>query len=80
MKKKFEFSLSTQNKLIITGLVVSTAIIMAVSYFAIDKIREKLYENYANSGQLLGRTIAIQSYELMKKSVKYLPPSARNIQ
>lgn len=68
MKKKFEFSLSTQNKLIITGLVVSTAIIMAVSYFAIDKIREKLYENYANSGQLLGRTIAIQSYELMKKS------------
>ena len=68
MKKKFEFSLSTQNKLIIAGLVVSTAIIMAVSYFAIDKIREKLYENYANSGQLLGRTIAIQSYELMKKS------------
>lgn len=68
MKKKFEFSLSTQNKLIITGLVVSTAIIMAVSYFAIDKIREKLYENYANSGQLLGRTIAIQSYELMKKT------------
>ena len=59
MKKKFEFSLSTQNKLIITGLVVSTAIIMAVSYFAIDKIREKLYENYANSGQLLGRTIAM---------------------
>jgi len=68
MKKKFEFSLSTQNKLIIIGLVVSTVIIMGVSYFAIDKIREKLYENYANSGQLLGRTIAIQSYELMKNT------------
>lgn len=70
MGKIFKFSLSAQNKLIITGLIISTAIIMAVSYFAIDKIREKLYENYANSGQLLGRTIAIQSYELMKNSVK----------
>ncbi len=68
MKKKFEFSLSTQNKLIIVGLIVSTAIIMAVSYFAIDKIREKLYENYASSGQMLGRTIAIQSYELTKNA------------
>lgn len=67
-KGKFKFGLSAQNKLIITGLIISTAIIMAVSYFAIDKIREKLYENYANSGQLLGRTIAIQSYELMKNS------------
>lgn len=71
MTKKFNFSLSTQNKLIVAGLIISTAIIMAVSYFAIDKIREKLYENYANSGQLLGRTLAIQSYELMKNSKHY---------
>ncbi len=68
MANKFKFSLSTQNKLIVIGLIVSTVIIMAVSYFAIDKIREKLYENYANSGQLLGRTLAIQSYEIMKNS------------
>ncbi len=68
MAKKFNFNISTQNKLIAIGLIVSTAIIMAVSYFAIDKIREELYENYANSGQILGRTIAIQSYELMKNS------------
>lgn len=68
---KIKFSLSTQNKLIVIGLVISTVIIMAVSYFAIDKIREKLYENYANSGQLLGRTLSIQSYELMKNSLIY---------
>lgn len=71
MAGKIKFSLSTQNRLIIIGLIISTVIIMAVSYFAIDKIREKLYENYANSGQLLGRTIAIQSYELMKNSLQY---------
>lgn len=64
------FTLSTQNKLIAAGLIVSTAIIMAVSYFAIDKIRGELYENYVNSGQLLGRTIAIQSYELTKNAVE----------
>ena len=63
------FTLSTQNKLIAIGLIISTVIIMAVSYFAIDKIRSELYENYVNSGQLLGRTIAIQSYELTKNSV-----------
>ena len=66
MVKKYKFNLSAQNKLIIAGLLVSTALIMGVSYFAIDTIREKLYENYANSGQLLGRTIAIQSYEMIK--------------
>lgn len=64
------FTLSTQNKLIAAGLIVSTAIIMAVSYFAIDKIRGELYENYVNSGQLLGRTIAIQSYELTKNAIE----------
>ena len=66
MVKKYKFNLRAQNKLIIAGLLVSTALIMGVSYFAIDTIREKLYENYANSGQLLGRTIAIQSYEMIK--------------
>ena len=65
---KFKFNLSSQDKLIIFGLLISTAIIMTVSYFAIGKIREELYENYANSGQILGRTIAIQSFELTKKA------------
>ena len=65
---KNKFSLTTQNKLIGIGLLVSTLIIMAVSYFAINQIRDELYQNYVNSGQLLGRTIAIQSYELTKNA------------
>lgn len=68
MKILSKFKLSTQNKLIISGLFISTFIIIVVSYFAIGEIREQLYENYANSGQLLGETIAMQSYEISKSS------------
>lgn len=61
-----KFDNTAQNRLIIAGLLVSTVLIIAVSVFAISKIQEKLYESYANFGQLLGKTIAIQSYELTK--------------
>ncbi len=66
------FKLSTQNKLIVAGLIISTVIIMLVSYFAIDGIREKLYENYANSAQSIGKTLAIQSLEITKNTKKEL--------
>ena len=66
MKFKLNFDDTAQNRLIIAGLLVSTVLIIAVSIFAIGKIQEKLYESYANFGQLLGKTIAIQSYELTK--------------
>lgn len=66
--KKFgvKFDNTAQNRLITAGLLVSTILIIAVSVFAIGKIQEKLYESYANFGQLLGKTIAIQSYEITK--------------
>lgn len=66
MKFKLNFDDTAQNRLIIAGLLISTVLIIAVSIFAIGKIQEKLYESYANFGQLLGKTIAIQSYELTK--------------
>ena len=65
-KFRIKFDNTAQNRLIIAGLLISTILIIAVSVFAIGKIQEKLYESYANFGQLLGRTIAIQSYELTK--------------
>jgi len=64
--KGIKFDNTAQNRLIIAGLFISTVLIIAVSIFAIGKIQEKLYESYANFGQLLGKTIAIQSYELTK--------------
>ncbi len=66
---KFKFDNTAQTRLIIAGLLISTVLIIAVSVFAISKIQEKLYESYANFGQLLGKTIAIQSYELTKGQI-----------
>lgn len=71
MKFKLNFDDTAQNRLITAGLLVSTVLIIAVSIFAIGKIQEKLYESYANFGQLLGKTIAIQSYELTKNKSFY---------
>lgn len=65
-----KFDNTAQNRLIIAGLFISTVLIIAVSIFAIGKIQEKLYESYANFGQLLGKTIAIQSYELTKNKTE----------
>ncbi len=64
--KKPKIDLTTQNKLIITGLLISTVLIVAVAIFAISNIQQKLYDSYGRFGQLLTKTLAIQSYELTK--------------
>ena len=63
---KVKFDLTTQNKLIITGLLISTILIVSVAVFAISKIQQKLYDSYGSFGQILTKTLAIQSYELTK--------------
>ena len=63
---KVKFDLTAQKKLIITGLLISTVLIVGVAFFAISKIQQKLYDSYGSFGQLLTKTLAIQSYELTK--------------
>lgn len=70
MIKKIKFDLTAQNKLIITGLLISTILIVGVAVFAISKIQEKLYDSYSSFGQLVTKTLAIQSYELTKDTPK----------
>ena len=41
---KIKFDLTAQNKLIITGLLISTILIVGVAVFAISKIQQKLYD------------------------------------
>lgn len=67
---KIKFDLTAQNKLIITGLLISTILIVGVAVFAISKIQQKLYDSYGNFGQILTKTLAIQSYELTKDTPK----------
>lgn len=59
-------NLTTQNRLIIFGLLVSTILIVAIAIFAIFNIQKKLNEGYQNFGQVISKTLAIESVEITK--------------
>ena len=65
MDKK-SLSISTQNKLILLGLVVSTLLIVGLAVFAITNIQEKISEVYRGFGEILTKTLAIESVEITK--------------
>lgn len=64
MKKKFNIDLTVQNKLILTALIISTALIIAISFWAVNRIKIELDESYRSFGQLLTKTLAVQNYEI----------------
>lgn len=64
MEKKV--SLTTQNRLIIFGLILSTLLIMAIAVFSVLNIQKKLNEGYQNFGQVISKILAIESNELTK--------------
>ncbi len=59
-------SLTTQNRLIIFGLILSTLLIMAIAVFSVLNIQKKLNEGYHNFGQVISKTLAIESNEITK--------------
>jgi len=59
-------SLTTQNRLIISGLILSTVLIVSIALFAIFNIQKKLNEGYQNFGQVISKTLAIESIEITK--------------
>ncbi len=61
---KQQVSLTTQNRLIISGLIISTILIVAIAVFAIFNIQKKLNEGYQNFGQIVSRALAIECTEL----------------
>lgn len=66
MDMKKQISISTQNKLILLGLVVSTILIVSLAVFAITNIQQKISEVYDDFGQILTKTLAIESVEITK--------------
>lgn len=64
MKKKINIDLTTQNKLIIGALIISTSLIVATSFLAVNKIKIELDDSYRSFGQLLTKTLAVQNYEI----------------
>lgn len=64
MKKKV--SLTAQNRLIISGLLLSTTFIVFIAVFSIFNIQKLIKENYQNFGESISKTLAIESVELIK--------------
>lgn len=64
--KKSKLSLSTQNKFILLGLVMSTLLIVIVAVFAIINIQKKLDASYREFAQIMTKTLAIESIEITK--------------
>lgn len=63
-----QVSLTTQNRLIISGLILSTILIVAIAFFAIVNIQKRLNEGYHNFGQVVSKMLAIEYIEIAKKS------------
>ena len=68
MKKKFNIDLTTQNKLIISALVISTTLIVLIAFWAVNKIKIELDESYRSFGELLTKTLAVQNYEITQNA------------
>lgn len=61
-----QVSLTTQNRLIISGLLLSTILIVAIAVFAIFNIQKNLNEGYQNFGQIVSKALAIECTELVE--------------
>ncbi len=64
-------SMTTQNRLILMGLVLSTLLIILIAVLASLNIQSKLNEGYQNFGKIISKTLAIESTELIKDTPEY---------
>lgn len=66
-----KISLTTQNRLIVTGLVISTLLIILIAFLATANIQQKLNEGYQNFGKIISKTLAIESADVIKDIPEY---------
>src|SRR5574344_2248800 len=74
MKSNGKIILTTQNRLILLGLVSSTILIIIIAFLATFNIQQKLNEGYQNFGKIIAKTLAIESVAVIKdvpESAKY---------
>ena len=58
--------MTTQNRLIILGLLSTTIVMLCLTCFAVNKIKKDLDNGYKNFGQIISKTLAIESVEITK--------------
>lgn len=61
-----KISLTTQNRLILSGLVISTLFIILIAILASINIQQKLNDGYQNFGKIISKTLAIESVAVIK--------------
>lgn len=61
-----KISLTTQNRLILSGLILSTLFIILIAIFASINIQQKLNDGYQNFGKIISKTLAIESVSVIK--------------
>ncbi|MGN0018560.1 MAG: ATP-binding protein [Candidatus Gastranaerophilaceae bacterium] len=59
-------NMTTQNRLIILGLLSTTIVMVSIGIFAVNKIQKNLDSAYKNFGQIISKTLAIESVEITK--------------
>lgn len=59
-------NITTQNRLIILGLLSTTIVMLCLTCFAVNKIKKDLNNGYKNFGQIISKTLAIESVEITK--------------
>lgn len=69
--EKNKLSLTTQNQLILLGLVLSTLFIIVIAIVASINIQSKLNEGYQNFGKIISKTLAIESIDVIKDIPEY---------
>lgn len=61
-----KISMTTQNRLILLGLISSTLLIILIAVLASINIQNKLNEGYQNFGKIIAKTLAVESTDLIK--------------
>ncbi len=61
-----KISLTTQNRLILTGLISSTLLIILIAVLASINIQNKLNEGYQNFGKIISKTLGTESADIIK--------------
>ena len=64
MKKKLNIDITAHNKLTAGALIISIALMVAISIWANNKVQWELDESYRKIGGLLTKTLAVQNFEI----------------
>ena len=60
--------ITVQNRLIIFGLIFSTILVSVIAVFTVVNIGHNLKSSYQNFGQIISKTMAVESSDLIKSA------------